>query len=251
MYSAHGTSADSIQRFNAVNFDGINDIASRGANLTGISSGKAGTISFWMNMTDTTDGMRIVRGFGATEYFTILKRASGGGSTIAVFGRNSANGIVLLIDSTTVIDNTSGWTHFLASWDLASGYGELYVNDVDDQDLSQQILTNDFVDFTDCTDWVIGGTSGPTPQWKGDVAELWFTTTQIDITVASNRRKFITTNGDPANLGYNGNKPTGTQPLLYLKGNASVWNAGTNYGSGGNFTMTGAVTNSTKEPIHT
>ncbi len=38
-------------RANAVQFDGSNDYLTRGAELTGIADGKAGTLSVWLNFT--------------------------------------------------------------------------------------------------------------------------------------------------------------------------------------------------------
>jgi len=50
----------------------------------------------------------------------------------------------------------------------------------------------------------------------------------------------------PADLGSNGSTPTGTQPLIYFNGDAA--SAGTNAGSGGNFTINGSPTDAETNP---
>lgn len=52
---------------------------------------------------------------------------------------------------------------------------------------------------------------------------------------------FITPNGKPRSGGQTGNQYTGTAPYVWISGDASVWNAGTNAGTGGDFTATGTV----------
>jgi hypothetical protein len=61
--------------------------------------------------------------------------------------------------------------------------------------------------------------------------------TLIDIADSSVRAKFT-----PSQIGSDGSGPTGTAPLIYFTGEASVWNAGTNLGTGGSFTATGTFT---------
>lgn len=81
-----------------------------------------------------------------------------------------------------------------------------------------------------------------------EIAEFWFSTaSQIDFSDANNRAKFAR-NGRPAYLGTDGSKPTGSQPLIYMKGAASAW--ATNYGSGGNFTVNGALANAATPPSY-
>lgn len=75
--------------------------------------------------------------------------------------------------------------------------------------------------------------------FTGDVEFIWFDDEFVDISQAGKRSKFAA-----AEIGVDGTGPTGVKPLVYVTGNASVWNAGTNKGTVGNFTVTGAVTNS-------
>jgi hypothetical protein len=62
----------------------------------------------------------------------------------------------------------------------------------------------------------------------------------LDISVEANRRKFINAAGDPVDLGSDGSTPTSTAPIVYQNGDFT--NFETNQGTGGNFTVTGALT---------
>ena len=53
----------------------------------------------------------------------------------------------------------------------------------------------------------------------GSLSELYIDMgTYTDFSVTANRRKFITEDGNPANLGLTGERPTGSQPEIYLPG---------------------------------
>jgi len=82
----------------------------------------------------------------------------------------------------------------------------------------------------------------------GDYSEVYFSSEFIDLSVPANLEKFIK-DGKPVDLGGDGSSPTGTSPLMYFSGNSAAWNSGVNKGTGGNFTMTGSVTDSTNEPV--
>jgi len=67
----------------------------------------------------------------------------------------------------------------------------------------------------------------------------------LDLDTVSNRRLFNDgsgggAGGKPVNLGSDGSTPTGNQPIIYLNGDET--NFQINAGSGGNLTVTGALT---------
>lgn len=69
-------------------------------------------------------------------------------------------------------------------------------------------------------------------------SELYLNTeTHLDISLVANRRKFISPEGKPANLGWNGQNPTGKQPIMYLPLNPE--NPEKNFGYGGDFSLSG------------
>jgi hypothetical protein len=69
------------------------------------------------------------------------------------------------------------------------------------------------------------------------MAEIWFNDTFFNISTQSNRRKFITAEKLPVDLGDDGSTPISAVPLIYLKAGDEV-----NSGDGGNFTVNGALT---------
>eukprot|EP00873_Tetraselmis_striata_P000202 jgi/Tetstr1/420466/TSEL_011579.t1 len=71
----------------------------------------------------------------------------------------------------------------------------------------------------------------------------------LDLSVEANRRKFISATGAPVSLGADGSTPTGNQPDVYMSGAAANWNAGKNFGSAPDFTVTGALTDCASMPF--
>ena len=86
-----------------------------------------------------------------------------------------------------------------------------------------------------------------TPLFTGDIADVYIAPGQfIDFSVEANRRKFISADGKPVDLGSNCSTPTGTAPAVCFSGNASSF--GTNKGTGGAFTLTGTLTDAVTSP---
>ena len=245
-----GIIANSWRRFlgfDAVTFDGTNDYLNA-TSITGIADSKQGTVSVWVRMADITLPITRILWFGtATPTMGITVTSVSG--ILSFFLRNSAGTVIWNQDVGTASDYTSDtWYHLCISWDLSTLTTHMYLDDVSNKGQLHTAPVNALADLT-TTPYRIGSVYDNSGKFYGDMSELYFTTEYLDISTESNRRKFITADGKPVNLGSNGSTPTGTQPLIYFSGEASVWNAGTNKGSGGDFTMTGAVTNSTNEPV--
>ena len=236
----------------AVTFDGTNDTLRRTSNLTGITSGKLATVSAWIHLNGTDNDFQRIFSAYDNPYFTgfllhldnnkirFAFNDGGGATPTAAFS----------IDSTNTYTATGNWIHVLGSVDMDNqSVSKLYINDLDETNF---VAWNGgtTIGFSGVTEWSFSDVSGSTTfALDGGLAEFYFTDEHIDITQVANRRKFITASGRPAFLGTDGSLPTGTQPRVYMSGDATVWNAGTNSGSGGNFTMTGSVTNSANEPV--
>jgi hypothetical protein len=235
----------------AVNFDGTNDYLSRGAGFTGASDGKQFTLSFWVNIgVDQTN--RIFTAVDTLAGTGLVVRSAVGATGLCSFvAENSAGTIILNVSTAASVLAASGWQHVIGSFDLTdTGKRHVYVNDVSDLP-TITTYTDDTIDFTNA-DVAIGANGDGTNKLNGDLAEMWFTTTYIDLSVTANRRLFIDSRGKPVNLGQSGQKPTGTSPLLYLGGHSryngltSAWN--TNRGTGGGFTVTGALSDAATNP---
>ena len=100
--------------------------------------------------------------------------------------------------------------------------------------------TNSDINFliTTTPRYYIGAGATPSNFFNGKLGALWFNTSYIDLSVATNLAKFVSGTGidaKPVDLGATGELPTGTAPIMYLPmyGN----NAGKNYGTGGDFTV--------------
>lgn len=226
-------------------FDGTNDYLTRGADLTGIADGKAGTVSFWMRLDGAAATLqRVFANLAGTLRFHVSRNAS---NKFVVTGVNSAAATILLLTSNSSYSTSAVWVHVLASWDLAATTGYLYINNTSDL-AGGPTLTNDTIDYvTASANWAVGADTDGTDKMFATIADIWFSTTYLDISNSANRAKFIDqTTLRPVPLGAKGELPTGSQPLLYLGRDYS--NFQTNLGSGGAFTVTGTLTRGTTSP---
>lgn len=220
----------------AVDFDGTNDYLTRGADLTGISDGKVGNVSFWIRM-QGGDGVdnRIMATASTSPRFTISRV---GGNTLTVLARNSAGTTILNMTSTASLVVASGWVNVMASWDLAVPVAQLYFGNTSVK-AGGSTETNDTIDYTQ-GEWSFGAFPDGTFKCDAYFSDVRFTTTFIDLSVASNRAKFRDPHGKPVYLGTGGNRNGLVTPLLFFSGPASGW--ATNKGTGGGFTTTGTLT---------
>ena len=232
---------DSSYTANSVRFDGTNDYLTRGANLTGAADGKEGTVSFWINLkSGDSTGMRILATDSSNTGFVVARDAV---NKINVFCYNTSSTRILKLESNTSVTTSSGWTHILASWNLATTTSYLYMDDTDDT--NETTNTNDTIDYTR-GEMAVGSWANGTSKLDADIADFWFDDSYIDISNVTNRRKFIDASGKPEPLGASGSTPTGSDPLIFLSGDTSSWH--TNKGSGGGFTENGALADGTDSP---
>jgi hypothetical protein len=243
-----------VHRFvpGAVNLDGTNDWLTRAAGITGGADGKLFTFSAFLNpAADQTQRLltaNLTLG-GAAGADVMLGIALGLTGTVVLVGRNAAGTIILnLVTSTTPILAANGWHHLYIAIDLANASNRhIFVNGVT-QALTVTTYTNDAIDMT-VADWTIGATSNGTNKFSGDMAEVWFKDVFLD--PATNLSSFAR-NNKPQNLYVNGARPGAAAPLIYLGGHSryngltSAWH--TNRGSGGGFTVTGALTDASTNP---
>jgi hypothetical protein len=223
----------------AVNFDGTNDWLTRDAQFASVADGKTGLLSLWFNKLGG-DGA-LCQLFGTTVRFGLRFWTTNG---LDLVGANAAGSSILQLRTTPTYLAGSGWKHVLASWDLNATTGQLYVNDATPA-LSVNTRTNDLIDYTN-TDWSVGALPAGTSKYTGDLAEVFFHNTFLDLSVTANRRLFVSPTGKPVNLGANGSTPLGVQPVLYLANPLATWH--TNLGSGAGLTLHGALTSASTNP---
>lgn len=215
-------------------FDGSNDYLTRGANLTGVVDGKAGSLSCWLHPLGG-NGTDMAVFMTSNARFALLRNSS---NLIQIIGRNSAGTVILdLRNSLGTFIAPSFWLHVLASWNLATATLQLYINDV--AVTSAVTATNANIDYTD-TNFAIGADPAGNLKFNGRIAELWIdTVNRIDFSVAANRRKFITADLQPVFLGEGGALPTGTSPPVFMSDEVLRWP--TNKGTGGGMTLQGEL----------
>lgn len=229
----------------AADFEVANDYMLRGGDLTGSADSKSGTLSAWIRL-DEGNGtaMRIVDNTGSG--FIFVRRSD---DIFGVQAENAAGTTILLLLSATTYTAAATWLHVLASWDLASATGHLYINDVSDLAASPT-LTDDTIDYTKA-EWSVGADVAGGNQLGGCIAELYLAQGQyLDLSIVSNRRKFISASGKPVFLGTDGSQPTGTAAIVYqhLDDGEAVANFATNAGTGGDFTIVDSLATCSSSP---
>lgn len=230
----------------SADFDGTNDYMSRASGFTGAANGKTGILSFWYRVDggDLTNRYIFLGGNG-TQSVTVFHGAD---DTLNIFGYNSTPTVILKINTPLTFAVSGTWIHFLASWDLANSIAQIYINDVSSE--STTTLTNDTINYVTAAS-TIGAFAGGTNKVNGCFAEFYFAPNQfLDFSNVYNRRKFISGGIKPVFLGTDGSVPTGTAPIVYLHLDPAEAPAdfATNRGTGGNFSITGALTAGSTSP---
>ena len=150
---------------------------------------------------------------------------------------------------TSAITDTTSWHHYIISFDLTdTGKRHIYVDGVSDATWTSYVNSN--INFNRTNHAVGSQVTSDLNNLKENLADFWFAPNQY-IDVPANPLLFRSAAGKPVFLGDNGELPTATGPAIFFKGNAAVWNAGTNFGTAQNFTMeggSGAVTDSPTSP---
>lgn len=211
----------------------------RTGNLSGIAAGQTGTLSFWIRVDANLGPQEILGIVGGSSPFNVQWIDN----KFIIFAKNSASINILAIATSAAYSPGTTWLNVLASWNLATGATNLYINNVSDNVVTT--ATNDTIDYAGAGNNCYVGSQNTNLLMDGALSELWFDTSFIDLSVAGNRAKFIS-GGYPVNLGSTGQTPTGSSPLLYLKNPASTFY--TNSGTGGNFTVTGSLAIASSSP---
>ncbi len=227
---------------NAVNFDGTNDWLSRGDGLTGAADTKTFLMSWWFKI-GGGDGSTL-RWISAEGDLVTVTRS--GTNHLAINLVSPSISTVWSVATTdTYVVSGATWNHVLIALNAAADIQQIYVNDVV-PGLGAPTTSDDLVDFTR-SDWAnMGKVTTGGNKWDGDIAEYYMTNEFLDLSVESNRRKFISAGGKPVDMGSDGADPTGTPPLIFFSGPTVGWH--TNKGSGGGFTENGALTDASSSP---
>lgn len=243
---AAATRNQQAQNVRAVSFDGANDYLTRGAGYTGAADSKKGTVSFWIKLNSSGNGVR-QKILGCSDNDAYIERQSD--NTFRLRMEATSGGASVDAETSGTYTDADGWLNLLASWDAELSLCHLYINDTDDLAASPS-FNNTNIDYTHAEE-TVGALDGGGRELDADLAEVYFNIAEyIDLSVESNRRKFITTEGKPSNLGSDGSTPTGTAPILYLSlaAAAAVNTFATNKGAGGGMSITGTLTEASTSP---
>lgn len=214
----------------ATDYDGSIERCYKSSALSNLTAGKTGLISFWVRFDgDDTKAMYIY-----ADNTTLL-------SSRFVFGKTNANKLYCALRglvatnlygqfySVAAYTASATWHHVIASWSLATGVIQMYVDGASDISISTNVDgTIGYATTGLCT---IGALDSGGGELNGALSELWFNDEYLDLSVAANREKFRSSTGHPVDLGVDGSTPTGNVPVLYMP-TGSV----PNKGSGGAFT---------------
>lgn len=218
-------------RVAGADFDGTNDYMLRGAGLTGAADGKQGTLSFWLRP-DVVSSGTILSTDGGGYFFIGFSSPN-----LQIAGVSAAADTVLNLQFSAATW-AGAWQHVMACWDLSAGVARAWVNGTEVTYVAQDAI-NTAIDYTR-GNWSVGALTTGGTKLDGSLAELWLSLSYLDLSSSANRAKFLTAARGPADLATDGSGPTGTAPIVYLRGEYSGF--ATNSGTGGDFSVTGTLT---------
>ena len=229
-------------------FDGSNDWLRRNGGLTGATDDDQGILSIWFRV-DAGDGTN--RTFMSSQAFQKQFH-------LLVTGfynmrlHNTAATVTLFENNSNAIPSAgANWHHILIAWDLSVPTCQVYIDDVAGV-INETCSNVGLTDHTD-SDWFIGANSNTgNIKFNGCMSEFYFNHQDLlDISVEANRRKFNdgsggSAGGKPVDIGSDGSTPTGNAAIIYMNGDGV--SAGTNAGTGGNFTINGSLADCSTSP---
>lgn len=233
---------------NAGDFDASNDWIQRGGTLTGEANDNQGILSIWFRVDggDSTN-RTFFSSIGFAKQFHLLATDFFNQRLL-----NTAAGVIFFEDDTDANPSAgANWHHVIWAWDLDVPTCQVYIDDsVGTVDTT--CSTTGTQDGTH-TDWMISSNDGSgSLKFDGCLSEIYYhQTTFLSLDTVGNRRLFNdgsggSAGGEPVDLGSDGSTPTSSQPILYLRGDGAGF--GTNSGSGGNFSVNGAIADCSTSP---
>ena len=220
----------------AVNFDGTNDYGTRGAGLDGAANADNITVVFTVDFTGNDDLAGFILSAALGEV-SITRTAVDGYIQIAT------EPLRINFISTTQYSSSVGWKTILFS--RTGTTLNLYEADTDIKGTVTTNASGD-IDFT-ATDWFVGARNDGLGKLTANFADFWFSNVYFDFSQQANRRKFVDAQGKPVWTGLDGSVPNGTAPLIFFRRGIgeSADSFLTNKGTGGGFTVNGALSDST------
>ena len=224
---------------NGVQFDGSTISFTHSSPLTDVVDGKTFTGSFWYQ-NDEFGSEIVIQSDGAA--FMIKAQDWGSGPRLTFRTENEAGTVLMQYEVDAPED--ADWHHVLFSFDQANpANNRLYLDGVNETfyEYGPGTPIDDIVDFTRPS--IYFGFNSSAEHFDGKIADFWLEKNLfMDLDIEANRRKFISEAGLPMYLGEDGSIPTGVSPDIFLSGDTADWH--TNKGTGGGFTESGVLTQS-------
>ena len=196
----------------------------RNSDLIGNADGKKFIMSAWFRP-DTDNSTELIYDTDAQVVSLPLTKQSSNKFEVRIAGTDGAD-VCRFRTVNTYLQGS--WHHVVTSADMAvTGARHLVVNGT--SDISVVKFIDAVLDLT-ADLHTVGDVTGCLTEVYVNLAEY------LDVTVAANLEKFRTPEGLPADLGSDGSEPTGTAPLIYMRGGLGEFLV--NRGSGGDFDST-------------
>lgn len=216
----------------AVTFNGSSNYLNVSGVTTPVGSSTV-TGSFWVRKAVANSSGRIFE-FGGSDHTVWVNQTH-----IAFAGFNASGTVYSMIcqtDEGAININDTEWHHVMWSFDLSDqNRKHIYVDGINALPGACNIYVEGS-DFLFNTSGNIGMGAGQ--YFNGNVADFWFDmNTYVDLSVESNRRRFVSASGEARYLGANGELPTGDAPEIFLSGSAATWH--NNRGTLGGFNVNG------------
>lgn len=211
----------------ALAYDGINDFALRGADLTGAVDSKVWSESGWIKI-DGGDGTnRFFRANAANRWSASINTTN----RLNFLGRDSAGATVVAVQSPGTLLAGSGWHSFAFSVDTTTQTATLVIDNVIVSPVISDLVPNTTIDVA-VADHSFGARVTADLFWDGCLSNHWVSIAEaLDFTDVAVLRSFISRENEPLFLGTTGQLPTGTSPIIYFPdGDAS-----NNTGLGGSY----------------
>lgn len=237
----------------SADFDGANDYLTN-SSLAGTTDSTSGIISFWYRIDGGNGidrGILVSYGNAPTYPGTFALTHNGFDNRIGFSATSNANvgdpPDTLVSVLTSPLAASASWHHILLSFNTTTSQVHMYVDDI--SDAGNAYVVPGTIDSSPI--WSFGHIDSGTFKINGCLAEFYYAQNQyLDFSIESNRRKFISPGKKPVYLGTDGSIPTGTAPIIYshLNDTETPANFAINRGTGGNFTVTGALTTGSTSP---
>lgn len=216
--------------------DGTTGFLSRAA-LAGVSDSKTLSFVCWF-FYDGNAGKYLFNQYISTGSLRGFNCSIENSNRVVVQGRNSAGTVVFNSDNTAASMITSGFNCLMVSLDLTdSGKTRVFVNNTS-ATLNVFTFTNDFVNTSSSSNFILRSVFSSAYN-NQPISELYFTTDYIDFSQEANRLKFRDAFGNPVDLTQQIEDGAIPNPAIYMRFPPTAF--GTNYGTGGNFTVNGTI----------